>query len=156
MSEDVSALLDPRSIQLDAVAADRDSAIRMAGQALVDVGAVTPDYVEAMLEREASISTYMGEGVAIPHGTLSGKDAVQRDALSFLRFPAGVDWNGQTATLAIGIAAKGDGHLAILGQLASVLVDPAKAKGLREVQTAEEVLAILAPENDADDEEDDD
>ena len=149
---DVSELLDRRSIQLDAVAADRDTAIRLAGQALVDVGAVTPEYVEAMLEREQSVSTYMGEGVAIPHGTLAGKDAVQRDALSFLRFPAGVEWNGQTATLAIGIAAKGDGHLAILGQLATVLVDPVKAKGLREVQTADEVLAILAP----DDEEDDD
>ena len=147
---DVSALLDRRSIQLDAVAADRDAAIRMAGQALVDVGAVTPAYVEAMLEREQSISTYMGEGVAIPHGTLAGKDAVQRDALSFLRFPAGVEWNGQVATLAIGIAAKGDGHLAILGQLAMVLVDPEKAKGLREVQTADEVLAILAPDDDED------
>ena len=154
MPDDVSALLDRRSIVLDAVAADRDSAIRLAGQALVDVGAVTPDYVDAMIEREQSVSTYMGEGVAIPHGTLAGKDAVQRDALSFLRFPDGVEWNGQTATLAIGIAAKGDGHLAILGQLASVLVDPDKAKGLREVQTADEVLAILAPDEE-DDEEDD-
>ena len=150
---DVSELLDPRSIQLDAVAADRDSAIRLAGQALVDVGAVTVDYVEAMIEREQSVSTYMGEGVAIPHGTLAGKGAVQRDALSFLRFPDGVEWNGQTATLAIGIAAKGDGHLAILGQLASVLVDPGKAKGLREVQTADEVLALLAPNEDEDDDE---
>jgi PTS system mannitol-specific IIA component len=155
MPEDVSALLDRRSIVLDAVAADRDSAIRLAGQALVDVGAVTPDYVDAMIEREQSVSTYMGEGVAIPHGTLAGKDAVQRDALSFLRFPDGVEWNGQTATLAIGIAAKGDGHLAILGQLASVLVDPDKAKGLREVQTADEVLAILAPDDEDDGEDDD-
>ena len=151
MPDDVSTLLDRRSIQLDAVAADRDSAIRLAGQALVDVGAVTPAYVEAMLEREQSVSTYMGEGVAIPHGTLAGKGAVLRDALSFLRFPAGVEWNGQTATLAIGIAAKGDGHLAILGQLASVLVDANKAKGLREVQTADEVLAILAPDEEEDD-----
>lgn len=150
MPDDVSELLDRRSIRLDAVAADRDTAIRMAGQALVEVGAVTPEYVEAMLEREQSVSTYMGEGVAIPHGTLAGKDAVLRDALSFLRFPAGVDWNGQTATLAIGIAAKGDGHLAILGQLASVLVDADKAKGLREVNTADEVLAILAPDDEED------
>jgi PTS system mannitol-specific IIA component len=150
MPDDVSALLDPSSIILDAQAADRDSAIRLVGGALVGVGAVTPEYVDAMIEREQSISTYMGEGVAIPHGTLAAKDAVQRDALSFVRFPNGVDWNGQTATVAIGIAAKGDGHLAILGQLASILVNPEKARGLREVQSADQVLQILAPEDDED------
>src|SRR5215212_11895577 len=79
-------LLDPRSIRLELSAAGRTEAIRACGQALVDVGAVDPAYVDSMLERERSVSTYMGEGVAIPHGTLAGKDTVHRDALSFLRF----------------------------------------------------------------------
>ena len=92
-------------------AADRDDAIRRCGAALVEIGAVDPAYVDTMLEREHSISTYVGEGVAIPHGTLAGKDAVHRDALAVLRFPDGVDWGGEPVSVCVGIAAQGDGHI---------------------------------------------
>src|SRR5215831_10370671 len=91
----VVGVLDARAIRLDAQATDRDDAIRQCGQMLVSVGAVDATYVEAMLERERSISTYVGEGVAIPHATAAGKSAVARDALAVLRFPAGVDWGGE-------------------------------------------------------------
>ena len=85
-------LLAEKSINLTAQAKDRDDAIRQAGEALLAVGAIDASYIDAMLERENSVSTYVGEGVAIPHGTLAGKDAVKSDALVLLRFPDGVDW----------------------------------------------------------------
>src|SRR3954471_21063720 len=108
---DAAELLDRRAIRLDERAADRDEAVRRCGQALVDIGAVDPAYVDAMLAREQSISTYVGEGVAIPHGTLVSKEAVRRDALAVLRFPDTVDWGGFPVTVCVAIAARGDGHV---------------------------------------------
>ncbi len=140
-----AALLAPGAIRLAERATDKAEAIRACGQALVDSGAVAPEYVPAMLEREQSVSTYIGEGVAIPHATLAGKAAVRRDALCFLRFPDGVDWDGATVTVCIGIAAVGDGHLDILAELAQILLDPERAEALRGAETPETVLAMLTP-----------
>ena len=142
---DVAALLAPGAIRLAEHAADKTEAVRACGAALVEAGAVRPEYVPAMLEREASISTYIGEGVAIPHATLAGKDAVLRDALCFLRFPDGVDWDGETAYVALGIAARGDGHVAILAELADILLDPERAAALRGATDPEVVRAMLSP-----------
>ncbi|GAA4607940.1 hypothetical protein GCM10023195_30620 [Actinoallomurus liliacearum] len=139
-------LLDRAAVRLDAVAADRDDAIRQCGRTLLDVGAVDATYVEAMVERERSISTYVGEGVAIPHGTLAGKDAVRHDALCVLRFPGGVDWDGNHVVLCVGIAAKGDGHVRLLSELAQILLDPDKARALRETTDVDEVLRLLQPD----------
>lgn len=139
------ALLELRGIQLDAAAGGADEAIKIAGQLLVDIGAVDPSYVDAMLEREQSVSTVMGEGVAIPHGTNESKGAVLRNALSFTRFPDGVDWNGKPVTIAIGIAAQGNDHVGILSKLAMILVDPDKAKQLRNTTDAQQVLDLLSP-----------
>lgn len=144
----LTELLAPASIRLDAVATDRDDAIRQAGAALVEAGAVDPSYIDAMLERENSVSTFVGEGVAIPHGTLAGKDAVKDDAIVVLRFPDGVDWNGNPVTVAVGIAAKGNGHIALLSQLATVLLDPDKAEALRTADTADRVYELLASDED--------
>ncbi|HTL40191.1 MAG TPA: PTS sugar transporter subunit IIA [Pseudolysinimonas sp.] len=141
-------LLAPASIRLDAKAADRDDAIRQAGAALVEAGAVDPSYVDAMLERENSVSTFVGEGVAIPHGTLAGKDAVKDDAIVVLRFPDGVDWHGNPVSVAVGIAAKGNGHIALLSQLATVLLDPEKAAALRGATTPDQVYELLASDED--------
>jgi PTS system mannitol-specific IIA component len=139
------ALLEERGIRLSQTATDRDDAIRQCGQTLVDIEAVDPAYVDAMLERERSISTYVGEGVAIPHATLSGKAAVRRDALAVLRFPNGVDWDGALVQLCVAIAAVGDGHVEILGALAQILLDPDQAHQLREATKPEQVLTLLAP-----------
>lgn len=136
-------LLAEASIHLDASAASRDDAIRQAGQALLDVGAIEPEYIDAMIDRENSVSTFMGEGVAIPHGTLAGKDLVKQDALSLIRFPDGVDWDGNDVRLAFGIAAKGGGHIALLSQLATILLDPDRAEALRNATTVEQVYALL-------------
>ena len=144
----LTELLAPASIRLDAAAADRDDAIRQTGAALVEAGAVDPSYVDAMLERENSVSTFVGEGVAIPHGTLAGKDAVKDDAIVVLRFPDGVDWDGNPVSVAVGIAAKGNGHIALLSQLATVLLDPDKAAALRAATTPDQVYELLASDED--------
>lgn len=146
----VADLLDDRAIRLSESASDREDAVRRCGQALVDIGAVQAAYVDTMLERETSVSTYVGEGVAIPHGTLAGKDAVSRDALAVLRFPDGVDWGGQPVTVCVAIAARGDGHVAILAQLAQILLDPGRAEALRTTTQPEEVKRLLTPDEDDD------
>lgn len=144
----LTELLAETSINLTAEAKDRDDAIRQAGEALLAAGAIDASYIDAMLERENSVSTYVGEGVAIPHGTLAGKDAVKSDALVLLRFPDGVDWDGNPVSVAIGIAAKGNGHIALLSQLATVLLEPEKAEALRNATTTEQVYELLASEDD--------
>ena len=143
MAEQTGALLERRAVRLAERADDRDGAIRRCGEVLVELGAVTPAYVDSMLERERSVPTYLGEGVAIPHGTLSGKDAVRRDALVVLKFPEGVDWNGNPVTICIALAVRGDGHVGLLAELADVLLDADRARALREAADADEVLRIL-------------
>src|SRR6266545_2170354 len=137
---DAAALLDRRAIRLAETAADRDDAIRRCGQALVAAGAVDPAYVDAMLARERSVSTYVGEGVAIPHGTLEAKAVVRRDALAVLRFPDGVDWGGHPVSVCVAIAAQGDGHVDLLAELAEILLDPDRAAARRASPGAGEVL----------------
>jgi len=147
----VADLLGADAVRLGASASSAEDAIRLTGGVLVEVGAVDASYVDAMLAREQSVSTYMGEGFAIPHGTVESKDTVQRDALSFVRFPDGVDWNGNDVRVAIGIAAIGDNHVGILSQLAMILVDPDKAKQLREAGDVDTILTLLSPDEGEDD-----
>jgi mannitol PTS system EIIA component len=148
----VPELLGRAAVLLDATAADREDAIRQCGAALVRAGAVEPAYVETMLERERSVSTYVGEGVAIPHGTLAGKDVVRHDAVSFVRFPGGVGWGGERVVLCIGIAARGDGHVRLLSELAQILLDPDRARALRETNDIDEVVRLLQPAGEEDSE----
>lgn len=137
------AILERRAIRLSESAASKEDAIRRCGGVLVEIGAVDPAYVGTMLAREQSISTYVGEGVAIPHGTLEGKAAVRRDALAVVRFPETVDWDGNPVTVCVAIAAQGDGHVDILAELAEILMDEDRAKALREATDPDEVLQIL-------------
>jgi PTS system mannitol-specific IIA component len=140
-----SGLLSPEAVRLGEPAADRTDAVRRCGAVLVEIGAVEPAYVDAMLERERDISTYVGEGVAIPHATLAGKQAVLRDALAVVKLAEPVDWEGSPVTVCVAIAARGDGHLAILSELAEILLDPDRARSLREAHDANEVVRLLQP-----------
>ena len=88
-------LLNESDVVLDAVAATRDEAIALVGALLVGSGAVEQAYVGAMQTREADVSTYLGEGIAIPHGSGEARHLVRRDALAFVRFPDGVTWDGK-------------------------------------------------------------
>jgi len=142
--ERIQELLAPSSIILDASATDREDAVRQAGEALVQVGAVDTVYVDAMLERERSVSTYVGEGIAMPHGTLSAKHEVNTDALVLLRFPGGLDWGGERVTVVLGVAAHGRHYIALISQIASVLLDPARAAALRSAASPEDVYDIFS------------
>ncbi|WP_018802220.1 PTS sugar transporter subunit IIA [Salinispora arenicola] len=137
------SLLAPQAVRLDEHAANRDDAIRRCGGVLVEIGAVDPAYVTAMLDREQSISTFVGAGVAIPHGTTAGKAAIRRDALAVVRFPAGVDWDGNQVTTCVAIAVQGDGHIGLLADLAELLLDPERARALHEATDPDDVRQLL-------------
>lgn len=124
-------LLPESSVVLGAKHPDRDSAIRAAGQLLVDAGAVDPDYIEQMLERERVVSTFVGDGIAMPHGTLTAKNDVKSEGLSLIVLAEPVDWAGQRVSVVIAIAAHGRRYITLLSQLAANLLDDGRAGALR-------------------------
>ena len=138
-----SALLPAEGIRLGLTASDRFDAVRMSGEVLVEIGAVEPPYVEAMLERERGISTSLGEGFAIPHGTEDSRRYIRQTMLSFLQFPDGVAWDDDDVLVCVGIAAVGDEHVGVLANLARVLSVPEQASRLRSAERIDDVLALL-------------
>ena len=145
MVEDATtAILGPDAIRLAQRAQDKWDALRQSGEVLVSIGAVAPPYADAILERERSISTYMGEGIAIPHGTDESRVHVRRTALAVLQYPDGVDWDGQTVKLCIPIASSGDEHVAVLSALAQILMEPDQAERLRSATEPGDVLDLLS------------
>lgn len=147
----MTEVLSAEAVRLGLTAVDKADALRQCGEVLIEIGAADETYAAAIIEREQSVSTYMGEGVAIPHGTDESRGHIKRAALAFLQFPDGVDWNGQTCRVCIAIASGSDEHLGILQSLAMVLTDPAKAARLRETNDVNEVLELLAPGEEEDD-----
>ena len=137
-------VLAPDSIVLNGTARTRAEAITEAGRLLVAAGAVEPSYVEAMHERETSVSTYMGNGLAIPHGTNEAKDTIRSTGMSFVRYSDPVDWNGKPAEFVVGIAGAGQDHMALLTRIAQVFLKPAEVERLRTATTAEDVRAVLS------------
>ena len=119
------SILSKERIQLNAVATDRTDAIRKAGDLLVKTNCVTPEYVDGMLKREESMSTYLGSGVAIPHGVFENKDHISQTGISVLQLPQGVEWDedGEPVYLVIGIAASSDEHVGVLASLAEAVED---------------------------------
>jgi PTS system mannitol-specific IIA component len=142
--DELQILLPSSSIALGVTAANRDEAIRQAGALLANAGAVDPEYIDQMLERESVVSTYVGDGIAMPHGTLTAKVDVVSEGLSVLLLTDPVDWAGQPVTLVIGIAAHGRRYITLLSQLATALLDEGRATSLREASTADEVRVLLA------------
>ena len=145
-------VLGAEAVRLGLSATDKEDALRQCGAVLVEIGAADAAYADAILEREQSVSTYMGEGFAIPHGTDASREHINRAALAFLQFPDGVDWNGKECFVCIAIASKSNEHIGILQSLAMVLSDAGSARRLRETTSVDEVLELLA----ADDEDDED
>jgi len=136
-------VLAEESVVLSGAARTRDDAITEAGRLLVVAGAVEESYVDAMHERERSVSTHMGNLLAIPHGTNDAKSAIRRTAISFVRYPDGIDWNGKRAEFVVGIAGVGDEHLALLKQLARIFVDSEQVERLRQAGSPAEVQRLL-------------
>lgn len=119
------AILTKEIVRLKAHAKDKVDAIHQAGELLVQAGAVPPSYVAGMLARERVFSTYLGNGIAIPHGERQDLKTVHRTGVSVLQLPEGVEWEpGEIAYLVVGLAAKDDELAGVLSNLLEVLHDP--------------------------------
>jgi len=147
----MSDILALSQIKVPGTATSKDDAIREAGQLLVDSGAVDPEYVDAMFEREKSVSTYMGNYLAIPHGTNEAKDTIRRSALSVVRYDPPIEWNGNEVRFAVGVAGVNNGHLAILNKIAIVFSDIDEVEKLVAAGSAEELYHLLHAVNEGDD-----
>ncbi len=121
----------------------KEEAILRAGRMLEGSGCVMEGYSESMLEREQLTTTYMGAGVAIPHGTSGSKEKVLRSGIVVLQYPDGVDFGDEKAYLVIGIAGKGDEHLDLLAKVSSVLEDEETLGKLSHSASADEIFEIL-------------
>ncbi|MFD1714688.1 PTS sugar transporter subunit IIA [Amnibacterium flavum] len=141
------AVLELDRIVLGGTARTRDDAIREAGAALVAAGAVEPAYVDAMFDRENTVSTYMGNYLAIPHGTNDAKDSIKSSALSIIRYDEPIDWDGNEVRFVVGIAGLNNEHLEILSKLAIVFSEEDEVQKLLDAGSAQEVYTLLGDVN---------
>lgn len=140
--EEKKELLYRENVRVNCQAAPQETVIRQVGQMLVDSGYVDAAYVDAMLEREKTVSTFMGNGLALPHGVEAAKKDIKASGIAVMTFPEGTDWNGNRANVVIGIAGVGEEHLQILSIIAEKMLDEESAKRVAEGD-AETVYQIL-------------
>jgi mannitol/fructose-specific phosphotransferase system IIA component len=137
-------ILSKERIVLQASATDKSDAIRKAGDLLVSSGCVLPEYVDGMLKREESMSTSLGNGVAIPHGVYENRDHILQTGISVLQLTDGVDWEeGEKIFMVIGIAASGDEHVGVLSNLAAVIDDDEALAELLKTTDPDVVVSYL-------------
>lgn len=140
--------LSIENIHLACHAKNKIEAIKQVAKALVQAGQVDENYVKAMIQREEQISTYLGNGIAIPHGTTESRHSVKKTGIQVFQFPEGIQWDGdQTVYIVIGIAAHSDEHLSLLRQLTYILNDNEVAKKLAQTHSAEVLKTLLIGEN---------
>ena len=138
--------LGAENIFLGRTASHKEEAIRFAGEQLVKGGYVQPEYVDAMLEREKLTPTYLGESIAVPHGTVEAKDRVLKTGVVFCQYPDGVRFGEEEddiARLVIGIAARNNEHIQVITSLTNALDDDSVIERLANTTSVEEVLALL-------------
>ncbi|MEN2766951.1 PTS mannitol transporter subunit IICBA [Ornithinibacillus xuwenensis] len=136
-------LLREENIFINQQFSSKEEAIRFVGEALVKAGYVEESYVDAMIERDNMTSTYMGNHVAIPHGTEEAKKAVIRSGFTVAQVPAGVDFGGEQAKLIFGIAGKDGTHLEILSGIAVICSELENIEQMVQAKTAQELKDII-------------
>ncbi|MFL6264383.1 MAG: phosphoenolpyruvate--protein phosphotransferase [Thermoanaerobaculia bacterium] len=137
--------LEAANVRVGAVAGSKEDAIRQVAALLTRSGCVVPGYAESMLAREKVANTYLGRGVAIPHGMPKDRELIRRTGIAVLQVPDGVAWQpGDTARLIIGIAARSDEHLGVLGNLTGLLYDDEMVARLAITPDPQEVIAALS------------
>lgn len=129
-------------------ATTKDEAIREAADVLIAAGAVTEAYFDAMLAREATVSTYMGNLLAIPHGTNDAKDEIKASALSFTRYANPIDWDGNEVRFVVGIAGLNNEHLEILSKIAIIFSEEDDVQKLLDAPDQAALFALLSEVND--------
>lgn len=138
--------IEPKNVYLGLSATTKEEAIRFAGNKLVELGYVEPEYVDAMFDREKLVSTYLGESIAVPHGTVEAKDKVKETGIVICQYPEGVqfgDDEDSVAKIVIGIAAKNDEHISVITAITNALDDEDAIAKLRTTNSVEDVLTIL-------------
>lgn len=138
-----SGVLTQDRVRIHSGAATQDEALIEAHSILKAAGAVTDEYLDAMREREATVSTFMGNGLAIPHGTNEAKAAIHSSALAVVRYDGGANWNGDEATFVIGIAGVGDEHMEILSKIAQLFADEDQVATLQNAASEQELYELL-------------
>lgn len=144
--------LTKNDVHVGQTANSKQEAIEKIAQALEEQGFVANGYVKGMLEREGQAATFLGSGIAIPHGTPGTRDLVKKTGVQVFCFPDGVNWgdDGEKAYIAIGIAARSNEHLTILKQLTHVLGDDDIEDRIKALKTKEEVVALLSGQQESD------
>lgn len=142
--------IDESQIRLQSQAADKQEAIRQAGQLLVDSGCIEAGYIASMLGREEVANTYLGNGIAIPHGLPKDRDLILRTGIAVVQAPRGVTWNaGETVQLLVGIAARSDEHIEVLRRLTRVLGNKDEVERLTRTTDARDIIEALTGERPA-------
>ncbi|WP_077622961.1 PTS mannitol transporter subunit IICBA [Sediminibacillus massiliensis] len=141
-NEDDDLLLE-ENIFIGKEFSSKEEAIRFAGEALVKAGYVEESYIDAMVERDEMTSTYMGNNVAIPHGTEAAKKAVIKSGFTVVQVPDGVDFDGEQAKLIFGIAGKDGTHLEILSGIAVICAEQENIDQMVQAKTAKELKDII-------------
>ena len=137
-------ILNEENILLNAASENKYDAIERSGRLLEDNGYVGIDYIEGMKKREDEITTYIGNGIAIPHGTSEYIKHIKKSGIVVVQYPFGVDFGeGNIAYIMIGIAGRNDEHLEILSAIALVCQDEHNVEKLRNAVTKEEIISIL-------------
>lgn len=134
------------NIHLGLSAANKEEAIRFAGNKLVELGYAEPEYVDAMFAREELVPTYLGESIAVPHGTIEAKDRVKKTGIVICQYPSGIQFTedkDDVAKLVIGIAAKNDEHIQVITTITNALDEPEAIEKLTSTTDVEEILSIL-------------
>jgi PTS system mannitol-specific IIC component len=140
-------VLRPESVVLGGTGRDMTSAIEEAGRLLKATGAVDDEYIASMHQREQSVSTFMGNGLAIPHGTNEAKGHIAASAVTFVRYAEPIDWQGKPVKFVVGIAGKDKEHLGILAKIAKVFGDKEQVARLEAAGSVDEVLDIFGKVN---------
>ena len=133
-------VIDANGILLNQSPVSKEEAIRAAGELLVKQGCVSEAYVDAMIEREKLVTTYMGMGLAIPHGTSEAKDTVKKTGITLVQYPDGVEFGEEKAQLVFGIAGIGDEHLDLLSKICEALEEE---EVMEKMKTTDDVAWIL-------------
>ncbi|MBC2579573.1 PTS sugar transporter subunit IIA [Clostridium sp. DJ247] len=137
-------ILTRENILLNATSESKDASIERAGRLLVSKGYVNENYIEGMKAREEEVTTYMGNGVAIPHGMNEYKKAILDSGIVIIQYPNGVDFgDGNIAYIVIGIAGKGDDHMDILSKIALTIQYEENVERLTKARTPEEIIKII-------------
>ncbi len=143
MAAQNNEVINKNGVKLNLPSVTKEEAIRRAGELLVEQGCVEPSYIDAMLDREKLITTYMGMGLAIPHGTSQAKGTVKKTGIVFTQYPDGVPFGDEKAQLVIGIAGVGDEHIEMLGKIANALDDEEVLNKMKTTDDIDWIMDIL-------------